>query len=46
MVDINTPFEVAVIDEIQLIADDQRGWAWTKALLGIYQKSNIFRTSG
>jgi len=26
--------EVAVIDEIQMIRDEQRGWAWTRALLG------------
>ena len=28
--------EVAVIDEIQMIKDQQRGWAWTRALLGLY----------
>lgn len=27
--------EVAVIDEIQLMRDLSRGWAWTRALLGI-----------
>lgn len=27
--------EVAVIDEIQLLKDQQRGWAWTRALLGL-----------
>lgn len=27
--------EVAVIDEIQMIKDSQRGWAWTRALLGL-----------
>lgn len=27
--------EVAIIDEIQLIRDPGRGWAWTRALLGI-----------
>ena len=26
--------EVAVIDEIQMMRDKQRGWAWTRALLG------------
>ncbi|KHN85947.1 ATP-dependent RNA helicase SUV3 -like protein, mitochondrial [Toxocara canis] len=26
--------EVAVIDEIQMLRDEQRGWAWTRALLG------------
>ncbi|KAJ3189610.1 ATP-dependent RNA helicase supv3l1, mitochondrial, partial [Irineochytrium annulatum] len=28
-------FEVGVLDEIQMIADEQRGWAWTQALLGL-----------
>ncbi|MBE5961258.1 MAG: RNA helicase [Lachnospiraceae bacterium] len=28
-------YEVAVIDEIQMIADSQRGAAWTRALLGL-----------
>lgn len=29
------PVGVAVIDEIQMIADRQRGWAWTNALLNV-----------
>lgn len=28
-------YEIAVIDEIQMINDDQRGAAWTRALLGL-----------
>ena len=35
MVDVNQIYDVAVIDEVQLIADKDRGWAWTRALLGI-----------
>ncbi|XP_067000401.2 ATP-dependent RNA helicase SUV3 homolog, mitochondrial [Anabrus simplex] len=35
MTSINTPYEVAVIDEIQLMQDQGRGWAWTRALLGV-----------
>lgn len=27
--------DVAVLDEIQLLADEQRGWAWTRALYGL-----------
>lgn len=27
--------EVAVIDEIQLLRDPGRGWAWTRAFLGL-----------
>lgn len=28
-------YDVAVIDEIQMIAADDRGWAWTRALTGL-----------
>lgn len=28
-------YDVAVLDEIQMIADDSRGAAWTKALMGL-----------
>ncbi|XP_057341687.1 ATP-dependent RNA helicase SUV3 homolog, mitochondrial isoform X3 [Microplitis mediator] len=35
MARINIPCQVAVIDEIQLLKDTGRGWAWTRALLGI-----------
>lgn len=31
-------FDVAVIDEIQMISDSQRGWAWTHALLAVKAK--------
>lgn len=30
--------EVAVIDEIQMVRDPTRGWAWTRALLGLNAK--------
>lgn len=33
--DIRRPYEVAVIDEIQLLSDAQRGDAWTRAVLGL-----------
>ena len=29
---------MAVIDEIQMIKDMSRGWAWTRALLGLQAK--------
>ncbi len=38
MVPINTEVEVAVIDEIQMIGHDERGWAWTQAVLGLQAK--------
>ncbi|KAK2737668.1 RNA helicase [Myotisia sp. PD_48] len=34
MAPLGHELEVGVIDEIQMIADPQRGWAWTRALLG------------
>lgn len=35
MAALNCLYEVAVIDEIQMVRDPQRGWAWTRALLGL-----------
>ena len=34
MLSFTTPYDVVVIDEIQKICDSNRGWAWTRALLG------------
>ena len=33
--DLKQTYEVAVIDECQMIADRQRGYAWTRAILGV-----------
>jgi len=33
--DVDKPYDVAVIDEIQMISNSQRGQAWTRALLGL-----------
>ncbi|KAH6856647.1 P-loop containing nucleoside triphosphate hydrolase protein [Chaetomium sp. MPI-CAGE-AT-0009] len=38
MTPLNAKVDVAVIDEIQMIADDDRGWAWTQAFLGVQAK--------
>lgn len=35
MIDTNNPMDVAIIDEIQMIEDEFRGWAWTHAFLGV-----------
>ena len=32
---LGTPYDVCVIDEAQMIADKQRGWAWTRAIIGV-----------
>lgn len=38
MVNLNHEFDVAVIDEIQMLSDPSRGWAWTRAFLGVQSK--------
>lgn len=38
MVPLNREFDVAVFDEIQMMSDPERGWAWTNALLGVQAK--------
>lgn len=38
MVPLNAIMDVAVIDEIQMMSDAERGWAWTQAFLGVQAK--------
>ena len=38
MTPLNEPVDVAVVDEIQMIGDAERGWAWTQAFLGVQAK--------
>jgi ATP-dependent RNA helicase SUPV3L1/SUV3 len=38
MVGMGREFDVGVIDEIQMIANPKRGWAWTRAVLGAQVK--------
>jgi ATP-dependent RNA helicase SUPV3L1/SUV3 len=33
--DMNRTYDVAVVDECQMIADTERGYAWTRAILGV-----------
>jgi len=35
MLDLQKRVDVGVIDEIQMMGDDARGWAWTRAILGL-----------
>jgi ATP-dependent RNA helicase SUPV3L1/SUV3 len=35
MMDTHRVVDVAVIDEIQLLTDEERGWAWCQALVGV-----------
>ncbi|MBF0624786.1 MAG: hypothetical protein HQL82_08265 [Magnetococcales bacterium] len=35
MLPLHQHYELAVIDEAQMLADPDRGWAWTQAILGV-----------
>lgn len=35
MMPLEMVYDVAVIDEIQMMGDEERGWAWTNAVLGV-----------
>lgn len=38
MVPVNHAVDVAIIDEIQMIGHEERGWAWTQAVMGLKAK--------
>ncbi len=38
MLDIDQEYDIAVIDEAQMIADSDRGHSWTRAILGVRAK--------
>lgn len=41
MCSMNTLMDCVVIDEIQMIADENRGWAWSQAVIGVAAKEVI-----
>lgn len=45
MIDFNLDVDVAVIDEIQMLADTERGWAWVNAIIGCPAKTIIMTGS-
>ena len=45
MMDFDTPRDGVVIDEVQLLADERRGWAWLAAFLGAPAKKVIMTGS-
>jgi ATP-dependent RNA helicase SUPV3L1/SUV3 len=45
MLDTKRVLDAAVIDEIQLLTDDDRGWAWCQALVGVPAKRVIMTGS-
>ncbi|MCE9612336.1 MAG: hypothetical protein K8R23_19225 [Chthoniobacter sp.] len=42
MLATDAEYDVAIIDEVQMIADNDRGWAWTQAIVGVNAKLVIF----
>ncbi|CCF59565.1 hypothetical protein KAFR_0H01550 [Kazachstania africana CBS 2517] len=38
MIPYSQDFDVVVLDEIQMLGDEDRGWAWSNALLGVKAK--------
>ncbi|CUM66862.1 uncharacterized protein PRCAT00004546001 [Priceomyces carsonii] len=38
MIPLNKKMDICIIDEIQMLADDRRGAAWTSAVLGVLAK--------
>jgi ATP-dependent RNA helicase SUPV3L1/SUV3 len=45
MVDFDMDTDVCVIDEIQMLADADRGWAWVNAIIGVPSKKVIMTGS-
>jgi len=45
MINFNLEVDVCVIDEVQMLADEDRGWAWVNAILGTPAKKVIMTGS-
>lgn len=45
MIDFDMDVDVAVIDEVQMLDDDERGWAWVNAIIGCPAKKIIMTGS-
>jgi ATP-dependent RNA helicase SUPV3L1/SUV3 len=45
MLDLNNELDCIVIDEIQMLKDENRGWAWTQAVIGSPAKNIILTGS-
>ncbi|MEY3090055.1 MAG: hypothetical protein RL113_371 [Pseudomonadota bacterium] len=45
MMNVSVEVDLCVIDEIQMIADRDRGWAWANALIGVPAKTVILTGS-
>jgi len=45
MLDFDLDVDIAVIDEAQMLEDDERGWAWVNAIIGVPAKKVIMTGS-
>ncbi len=45
MLDFNLDVDLAVIDEVQMLEDEDRGWAWVNAIIGVPAKTVIMTGS-
>lgn len=45
MLDFDLEVDVAVIDEVQMLEDNDRGWAWVNAIIGVPAKKVIMTGS-
>lgn len=45
MLDFNLDVDVAIIDEVQMLEDEDRGWAWVNAIIGVPSKTVIMTGS-
>jgi len=45
MLDTTRPVDAVVVDEVQLLSDSDRGWAWSAAIIGAPAKSVIMTGS-
>ncbi|WP_321312848.1 helicase-related protein [Halarcobacter sp.] len=45
MLDFNLDVDLAIIDEVQMLEDEDRGWAWVNAIIGVPAKTVIMTGS-
>ncbi|RBQ30149.1 helicase-related protein [Aliarcobacter vitoriensis] len=45
MIDFDLDIDIAVIDEVQMLEDNDRGWAWVNAIIGVPAKKVIMTGS-
>ncbi len=45
MMNSDVEVDVAVIDEVQMVSDRDRGWAWVNAIIGVPAKKVILTGS-